>query len=54
MFTTTFIELLALLGSILVFGMIIVASGFVIFIVILILRAMATTLKKSEDKKDGK
>lgn len=54
MFWDIFIELFALLGSIIIFGVILVITALVMFIVALFLRAMFRAFKNTGDKKDGK
>lgn len=53
MFINAFFELLALLGSIVVFGIIIIAAAFVIFIVANVIRGLVEAFKNG-GKKDGK
>lgn len=50
LFGSMFMELLALLGSVILFGVIIVTVAFVTFVVACILRAMIDGFKKSGGK----
>ena len=52
-FGNILLELLALLGSVILFGVIIIAVAFVTFVVACILRGMIEGFSKTGGKKDG-
>lgn len=52
-FGNIFMELLALLGSVILFGVVIIAMAFVTFVVACIISGMISGFKKSGGNRDG-